>query len=69
MNRYILRTICLAILISVIVDKSAYAYLDWGMGSYFFQMLIASLLGVLFSIKMFWRKLIVFVKGSIFKQK
>lgn len=35
----------------------AYAYLDPGYGSYLWQLLIAGLLGALFSLKMFGRKI------------
>ena len=35
----------------------AHAYLDPGTGSYIFQMLIASVVGGLFALKMYWRKL------------
>jgi len=37
--------------------KHAYAYLDPGSGSYIFQLLIASLLGAVFAMKMFWRNI------------
>ncbi len=39
-------------------ENYAYAYLDPGTHSYFFQLFIASLLGALFSIKLFWRTLL-----------
>ncbi|MDD2672731.1 MAG: hypothetical protein PHW43_10005 [Syntrophales bacterium] len=38
--------------------QNAYAYLDPGTGSYFFQILIASLLAALFLIKNFWSNLV-----------
>jgi len=38
--------------------QNAYAYLDPGTGSYFFQILIASLLAALFLIKNFWINLV-----------
>jgi hypothetical protein len=32
-------------------------YLDAGAGSYFFQLLMATLLGVGFSVKLYWKKI------------
>lgn len=37
-----------------------YAYLDPGTGSYFFQLIIAALLGGLFAIKLFWNSIKAF---------
>jgi hypothetical protein len=44
--------------------ESGHAYLDPGAGSFIFQMLAAALLGVVFSIKLYWRKIM-----NIFKKK
>ena len=38
-------------------SKDCYAYLDPGTGSYVLQILLASILGALFSIKVFWSKI------------
>jgi hypothetical protein len=46
----------------------ASAYLDPGTGSYFFQLFIAFLVGALYSIKLFWNKIVHFLKG-LFKIK
>ena len=37
--------------------QNAFAYLDPGTGSYIFQVLAATLIGVLFTIRMFWQKI------------
>ncbi|HPR63836.1 MAG TPA: hypothetical protein PK014_06405 [Thermoanaerobaculia bacterium] len=47
-------------LLILTVPKDSWAYLDPGTGSYFFQMLIAALVGGLFAIKMFWKKILIF---------
>jgi len=44
-------------------SNNSYAYLDPGTGSYFFQLIIAVLLGGLFSIKLFWNKIKNFFKN------
>lgn len=41
----------------------ANAYLDPGTGSYLFQILIASLIGAAFAIKIFWKRIAEWVKG------
>lgn len=38
-------------------SENAFAYLDPGSGSYFFQMMLAALFGMLFTIKIYWRKI------------
>ena len=41
-----------------------YAYIDPGTGSYLVQVVIAGLLGVLFSLKIYWARIKTFLKGS-----
>lgn len=45
-----------------------FAYLDPGTGSFIIQMLIATLLGLSFLFKAFWRKVKLFIMG-IFQKK
>lgn len=52
------------IFIILIFPTPAYAYLDPGTGSYFFQILIGMIIGVLFSIKLFWKKIRDFFNGK-----
>jgi hypothetical protein len=54
---------------SGIFDKNAYAYLDPGTGSYIFQILIATLIGALFAVKMFWRQIVLFFKNLFLKKE
>jgi len=51
------------VFIQLISSKQVFAYLDPGTGSYIFQVLIAALIGGLVTIKMFWRKIINFIKN------
>lgn len=41
----------------------SYAYLDPGTGSYIFQLLIAGLFGLLFLLKVYWKRVKSFVVG------
>ena len=63
------RGIVVVILFLVIVSNNAYAYIDPGTGSYLFQILIATLIGVLFSIKIYSKKIVALVKSIIAKGK
>jgi len=40
------------------------AYVDPGTGSYLFQMSIAILMGGLYSVKLYWRQLVMYLTGS-----
>jgi hypothetical protein len=54
--------VCLALLVSPILLRPAYGYLDPGTGSYIIQLLIGGLLGGLFAVGLFWKRVIAFVK-------
>lgn len=60
--------IVLFIVICLIMPKKAYAYLDPGSNSYLFQIAIASLLGIIFTIKTFFRRILFFFK-KLFKHE
>ena len=57
---HLLVTLCATILIVVCWHEVAYAYIDPSSGSYFLQLLLASLLGAAFAIKVFWRRIKLF---------
>ena len=50
------------------VLETAFAYLDPGTGSYVFQVLVATFIGGLFTIKMHWQKIKNFF-GNLFSKK
>lgn len=55
----------LVLMVGIIIFFSGhqvYAYIDLGSGSYFFQILIATLLGFLFLLKMHWRNILSYFK-------
>jgi hypothetical protein len=55
----------LAVLASLVLAREAHAYLDPGTGSYILQIVIASLFGALFMLKVFWGRIVgFFSKGS-----
>lgn len=46
-----------------VLPNQAYAYLDPGTGSVILQVVAAAVLGALFTIKMYWRKVKMFFQG------
>jgi len=54
-------------LLLLLLPSPAHAYLDPGTGSYAVQLLIGSLLGGLFAIGLFWRRVVAFLK-RLFKR-
>ncbi len=53
-----------AVIIMLIRTETAHAYIDPSSGSYFLQILLASLLGALFTLKIYWRKIKAFFSGK-----
>jgi len=63
-------TLALTILILLVNPKNIYAnYIDWGGGSFIFQIIIANILGFLFAIKIYWKKIIHLLKLPFSKTK
>jgi hypothetical protein len=50
----------LASLLLLVFARNLYAYIDPGTGSYFLQLLMASLLGASFAIKLYWKRIKTF---------
>lgn len=72
MKRFVLEVgsyVSLAVLASLLLVQEAYAYLDPGTGSYVLQILIASLLGALFMLKVFWGRILGFFGKSLSKSE
>ncbi len=51
----------------LIIPLMAYAYIDPGTGSYFLQLALGALIGVLFTVRLFWNKIKIFLK-NLFSQ-
>ena len=61
--------ISFCVLVLLVYETSAHAYLDPGSGSYIFQLIIAGFLGIAFTVKMFWRRISAFLAGVFKKNK
>jgi hypothetical protein len=69
MKTRLLHQALLAVAALIVVMNPAHAYIDPGSGSFFLQMLVASLVGGWFGIKMYWSKIVAFFrKESVDKQ-
>jgi hypothetical protein len=54
----ILRLLCFITMISILVPESAYAYVDPSTGSILIQVLVAGVLGAVFTLKLWWGRLV-----------
>jgi hypothetical protein len=69
MNAKIRDVFVLIGLLAFCLPFQASAYIDLGTGSYFLQIAIAGLLGFLFTLKMFFKRITRFFHGIITKKK
>ncbi len=66
--RRALSVMFLAIVAVAILVEDCAAYIDPSTGSYVLQILLAGLLGALFTVKMFWRRIVSYFKKSSAKE-
>ncbi len=59
----LIKTLGVLALFCLIFTKKAYAYIDPGTGSYILQIIMAALLGGLFTVKLYWKKIRIFFKN------
>ena len=57
MPKNLVSLIALITLLHLVFPQQSYAYIDPGSGSYFLQILVAGLLGLLYSIRLFWARI------------
>lgn len=57
------------LIVGLIFSQSAAAYLDPGTGSLILQMLIAGIVGAMFTIKLYWYKLKAFIARLLGEEK
>jgi len=54
-----------ALALVVIFSQEAYAYIDPGSGSFFLQILLSVLLGFLYSLRIYWKRILGAVTGRV----
>ena len=59
-KKKILRVAAIVVVMAFLTPLRALAYIDPGTGSYVIQLLIAAFIGISFSIKIFWKKIVRF---------
>jgi hypothetical protein len=62
------QNILLILVILSLFTGIAYAYLDPGTGSYIMQIFLALIIGVLYTLKLYWAKTKAFLKNIFFKK-
>lgn len=66
----ILKTFIASLILLLTAGESiAYAYLDPGTGSYMFQVLLAMLLGAIFTLKAYWQRIKVWLSTMFSKNQ
>jgi hypothetical protein len=58
----------LAICAILATSGSVYAYIDPGTGSYILQIVIAGLVGAAFTLKIFWKRILIFFSRGASKK-
>lgn len=53
-------TVTLVLFLWILMVQDSYAYIDPGTGSYLLQLMLAGLLGLVFTIKIYWQKIKTF---------
>lgn len=57
------------VFLSTTFSQKAHAYLDPGTGSFVMQIIVSTLIGALFAVKLFWVKSITFFKNLYLKKR
>ncbi len=60
--------VTLNLFLLILVVRDSYAYIDPGTGSYLLQLMLAGLLGLVFTIKIYWHKIKTFLV-KLFRMK
>ena len=60
--------VTLTLFLLILVVRNSYAYIDPGTGSYLLQLMLAGLLGLAFTIKIYWHKIKTFLL-KLFRMK
>jgi len=64
----IVKNAILLVLASFLYPHNTYAYLDPGAGSYVFQIILAFVIGGLYSLKLYWVRVKVVIKSVFSKE-
>ena len=65
----VLHFIVIFTFVILLFSGNAGAYVDPGTGSYILQIILAGLVGAAFTLKLFWRRIKVFISDNIRRRK
>ena len=65
-SKTLINSAVLGCLFVFVFTRTAHAYIDLGSGSYFFQYVLAALLGLSFTIRLYWRRIKDFLTRLFF---
>ncbi len=68
-RRYLTTTILFLAVVLFVLPAEAHAYLDPGTGSYIIQIAIATFVGAMFALRLFWGRIKTFFQGLFGKQE
>jgi hypothetical protein len=68
LTKFLLRLSTLSFCILLLFCNKAYAYVDPGTGSYILQIVIAGFISAAFMLKLFWRRIQLFISNSILRK-
>lgn len=68
-NMHLGRSLVLPVALVLLLTQPALAYLDPGTGSYILQLLIGGILGGLFAVALFWKRVMAFIRRLLTKGK
>ncbi len=66
--RFIISTLLLATGFLLLTTGRARAYIDPGTGSYILQLILAGMVGAAFTLKLFWKRIKLFVLVNVLKR-
>ena len=69
LKRKLIFILFLILTLQFTLSRNAFAYLDPGTGSYIFQGLVATFIGAIFTIKMYWQKIKTFFSNHFSKKQ
>ncbi len=68
-SKFAAKVIFMASFITFVFPNVAFAYLDPGTGSYILQIVIGAIVGIAFSIKLYWKKISLLLTNFLVKNK
>lgn len=59
-----LKVVVMFFILFLVTSSNAYAYIDPGVGNSIFQLIIASTLGLVYVVKVYFKRIVGFLKGA-----